>query len=26
MPKMADYLPQEALWAIRTWVLAQPAD
>lgn len=24
MPKMADYLPQEALWAIRTWVLAQP--
>jgi cytochrome c-550 PedF len=26
MPKMADYIPQEALWAIRTWVLAQPAD
>lgn len=23
MPKMADYLSQEALWAIRTWLVSQ---
>ncbi len=26
MPKMADFLSQEALWSIRTWLETRPAD
>jgi len=26
MPRMADYLSQEALWAIRAWVITVPKD